>query len=187
MLDIVDLLFKVGVAAGKALGITLYALSDVSLPPLHQVVPIEMSSAPYVAIRVRPKTEEERCLYSGVVVPYEQLWEERTKNSFGGETLVPPQPGQVAAYALVINRKDCEGRKPEAMFRVATHRRTMFNSERLMEGASYAVLDVGGMSTDARPKWLQQVLETIEGAAKDNPVAQQFTEFMEASAKAERQ
>lgn len=183
MFDLMNLLWNVGMAAGKALGITLFALSDVNLPQqLDQIAPIEMSSAAYVSIRVRPKTDEERCRYSGVVVPYEQLWEERV-TSFGIETVTPPQPGKIAAYAIIINRKDCEGRQPEAMFRVATHRPTMFNSGTLGEGASYVVLQLGSLPESARPRWVPQVLEKLTEAAKSDPVADEFMRFTEASVK----
>lgn len=185
MFDLANLLWNVGMAAGKALGITLFALSDVTLPQqLDQIAPIEMSSAAYVAIRVRPKTEEERCRYTGVVVPYEQLWEERTSNAFGIETVTPPQPGKIASYAIVINRKDCEGRQPEAMFRVATHRPTMFNSGTLGEGASYIVLQLGSLPESTRPKWVPQVMEKLAEAAKTDQVAKDFMRFIEESAKA---
>lgn len=184
MFDAIDLLFKIGIAAGKALGITLFTLADVNLPQqLDQIASVEMSSAAYVAIRVRPKTEEEQCRYSGVVVPYEQLWEERT-TSFGIETVTPPQPGKIAAYAIIINRKDCEGRQPEAMFRVATHRRTMFNSGTLGEGASYVVLQLGSLPESARPKWVPQVVEKLAEAAKSDPIAKDFVRFIEESVKA---
>lgn len=184
MFDVIDLIFKVGMAAGKALGITLFALSDVTLPQqLDQIAPIEMSSAAYVSIRVRPKTEEERCRYSGIVVPYEQLWEERT-TSFGIETVTPPQPGKIAAYAIIINRKDCEGRQPEAMFRVATHWPTMFNGGALGEGAQYVALQLGSLPESARPKWVPQAMEKLAEAAKSDPVAKEFMRFTEASVKA---
>jgi len=184
MFDLLNLLFSAGSVAGKAMGITLFALSDVGLPQqLGQVAPIEMSSAAYVSIRVRPKTEEERCRYSGVVVPYEQLWEERV-TSFGVDSVVPPQPGKIAAYAVIINRKDCEARPPEAMFRVATHRRTMFNGDVLGEGAQYVVLELGRMPQDSRPKWVPQVLEKLALAAKTDPMAAEFLRFTEEGAKA---
>lgn len=186
MFEVINLLWSVGVATGKALGITLFALSSVNLPQrLDQVAAIEMSSAPYVAIRVRAKTAEEQCRYSGVVVPYEQLWEERTSNAFGVETVTPPQPGKIAAYAIVINRKDCEGRPSEAMFRVATHRRTMFNGDILGEGAQYAVLQLGGMPESARPRWVPQVMDRVVEVAQRDPVAKEFLRFLEESAKAE--
>lgn len=184
MFELANLLWSVGMAAGKALGITLFALSDITLPQqLDQVAPIEMSSAAFVTIRVRPKTEEERCRYSGVVVPYEQLWEERT-TSFGIESVTPPQPGKIAAYGIIINRKDCEGRQPEAMFRVATHRPTMFNSGILGEGAHYSVLQLNSLPESARPKWVPQVVEKITEVAKSDPVAKEFIRFTEDSAKA---
>lgn len=184
MFDLLNLLFNAGSVAGKALGITLFALSDVSLPQqLGEVAPIEMTSAAHVSIRVRPKTEEERCRYSGVVVPYEQLWEERA-TSFGVESIVPSQPGKIAAYGVIINRKDCAGRPPEAMFRVATHRRTMFNGHILGEGAQYIVLELGQMPEDSRPKWVPQVLDKLALAAKTDPAAAEFLRFAEESAKA---
>jgi hypothetical protein len=182
--DLLNLLFNAGSVAGKALGITLFTLADVSLPPqLGQVAPLEMSSAAYVTIRVRPKTEEERCRYSGIVTPYEQLWEERV-TSFGIDSVTPPQPGKIAAYALIINRKDCEGRPPEAMFRVATHRRTLFNGDVLGEGAQYVVLELGQLPEAGRPKWVPQVLERLTQAASNNPVAAEFLRFTEAGARA---
>lgn len=185
MFDLMNLLFNAGMLAGKALGITLYALSDVNLPQqLGQVAPIEMSSAAHVVVRVRPKTEEERCIYRGVVVPYEQLWEERRSNILGIETVAPPQPGKIAAYAIIINRKDCEGRAPEAMFRVAEHRRRPFNSDILMEGASYMVLELGNMGEDSRPKWVPQVVEVLAKAAESDPIAKDFVQFSEENAKA---
>ena len=177
MFALIDLVFQVGMATGKALGITLFVLSDVSLPQqLGQVAPVEMSSAAYVTIRVRPKTEEERCRYSGVVVPYERLWEERVVSS-GSETVIPPEPGKIAGYAIVINRKDCDDRQPEAMLRVATHYRPLFNSNVLGEGASYVVLPLDSLPESTRPKWVPQVMETLAEAAASDSVAQEFLRF----------
>ena len=177
MFELLDLLFNAGLAVGKALGITLFVLSDVNLPQHHgEVVPIEMSSAAKVLIRVRPKTEEERCRYSGVAVPYERLWEERVVTSRNSETVLPPEPGKLAGHALIINRKDCEGRPPEAMFRVATIQGSIRDSYILGAGYSLVMLQLSSMSEDMQPKWVPQVLEALE-AAKADPVAQEFLRF----------
>ena len=181
MFALIDLVFQVGMATGKALGITLFVLPDVNLPQqLGQVAPVEMSSAAYVTIRVRPKTEEERCRYSGVVVPYERLWEERVISS-GSKTVIPPEPGKIAGYAIVINRKDCDGHQPEARLRVATHYRTLFNGNVLGEGASYVVLPLDSLPESTRPKWVPQVMETLAEAATSDSVAQEFLRFNEES------
>lgn len=177
MFELANLLVSAGMAAGKALGITLYVLAEASLPQqLGQVASIQMTTAAPVAFCIRPKTAEEQCVYQGVIVPYEQLWEERTTNVLGIETVTPPQPGKIAAYAIVVNRKDCEGRQPEAMFRVNTHL-ALFHKETVFEGVQFAVVDYANLPEAERPKWIPQVLQTLNAAAATQPAAQKFVQF----------
>lgn len=182
MFELVNLVFSLGLLTAQALNITLHTQKDVILPPMGQVALIELSSAPYVLVRLRPKTEEERCRYTGLVAPYERTWEEETE-SFGIKTVHLPEPGKIAGYAIVVNRKDCEGREPEPMFRVSTHYRTLFNSDKLMEGATLVSVDLAGLPEEKRPKWVAQFLETTLIAAESNPYAKEFMAFSEQTLK----
>ena len=177
MFGLLNLLGNVVQLTGKALGISLYLLADVHLPmQLDTVTTVEMSTAAPVLFRVRPKTDEEQCRYSGLIVPYEQLWEERTTNAFGIETVTPPQPGTIAGYAVIINRKDCEGRDPEAMLRVNTFNRKW---EKIQLGYNFWMMPPEAMPEEARPKWLAQVAEKVPDIAEKQSIAKDFLRFNE--------
>lgn len=110
--------------------------------------PIEMTSATHVSIRVRPKTEE-RCRYSGVVVPTNSCGKSVRPHSTSAESVLTPQPSKIVLHTGSSSTTGLLQAAAWAMFRVATHRRTMFNGHILGEGAQYIVLELGQMPEDS--------------------------------------
>lgn len=157
----------------------LWALDDVQLPPFGGgVAQVRFSTAAPVLIRVRPRTEEEKCIYSGVMVPFDRTWEEVTRVN-DMDLVSPPEPGKIAGYGVLVNRKECEGKAPEAIFRIGSPNNGMVMARqgRMMEGAVVYTSLLSELSTDQRPKWLDQVLDTVTKVAESDPAVKSFVEF----------
>ena len=95
---LLDALFGVARLGVMAVAPTITLVSDatVSLPKnLGDVDPV---------IFGRHWTQSDSdCKYSGVVVPYARDWE-LMETSGHGETRRPPEPGEIAGYAILLNK-----------------------------------------------------------------------------------
>lgn len=180
MFDILNIIFM---AASALVDIRMYALQETPMPPLGGgVAHVEFSTAA-PGWRVRPRTEEELCRFTGVAVAYERTWEERYKSG-DIESVVPPEPGVAAGYAVLINKKECDGKAPEAMLRVGVPlgAKRMVRLHSMDEHAILNAYMLNGMREDTRPKWLEQVIKSIDVAAETDPVAKDFVTFVRSAA-----
>lgn len=114
---------------------------------------------------------EGKCAYKGLMVPYVRDWEEVIHSREGGDTVLPPEPDKTAGQAFIIHRKECKGKDPEPVLRVAAIKRT-FGSY-LKQHTIYAE-DVLAMKPEDRPKWLGQVVSRIERVAQSDETAKAF-------------
>ncbi len=162
MLGFLDLLY---LGAMMVANITLYAEHDLQYPDLGEVAAISFHREWW--------RDEGKCRFRGLLVPYARTWEEETKNAFL-EAVLPPEPDKTAGVAVVVNKKECPGKEPEAIFRVASQ----VGERRVMKGLfKVPAADLGSIPEAERPLWLPQVIEIIEKNAATNPDARDFLDF----------
>lgn len=130
------------------------------------------------AVEFRPVTafwsESFPCRYTGVAVTVERDWDEEVE--FGGlKTIHPAEPGKIHTYGIIVNKKNCPGKEPEAMFSTSSWQ-GLFANIGVDEGVRLMVTSVSP-DPARQPKWLPQALRVIEHVAPTNEVAKEFLAF----------
>lgn len=153
--------------------INLMATQEVSPQQLHAVVPVEFRAVSFIWSDVYP------CRFTGVAVPFERDWEEVVDNGYTKTTL-PPEPGKIYSYAIIINKKSCPGKEPEHMFSTGSWTGAFANLG-VPKGVKFMAQ---GLSKDAerQPKWLPQVMKVVQDAAETNQAAKGFIDFTSSAA-----
>lgn len=166
MLDIFLNVLYLG--ALTATEVNLMATQEVAPQELHAVVPVEFRAVSYIWSDVYP------CRFSGVTVPVERDWEEVVDNGFVKTTL-PPEPGKIYTYAIIINKKTCPGKEAEAMFSTGNWNGA-FTNLGVPLGAKFMARSLS-MDVERQPRWLSQAIKVIEEASTNNPAALNFVTF----------
>jgi len=110
--------------------------------------------------------DDGKCHFKGVRVAYVRDWELTVNNGYV-VTVLPPEPDKIAGHAFIINKKECPGQEPEAMFRVAES----------VDMSKFNATELSSMAEDQRPKWLPQVMKTLETASEHHAGAKDFMDF----------
>lgn len=177
---VANLLF---LGASALVDVKLYNTQDVALPQnLGQAVPVMFREEGYNLFSMgTPPSEDGKCKYTGYAVPFERTWEDVTERD-GQRTVIPAEPGKIANYALVLNKKTCPDGKVEPMFRVAERTGTLFNRGQMLKG--YAVLgrQYSEIPADFRPKWVPQVLDTLTTLSARDADILAFMDYTKAAA-----
>lgn len=170
MLDILNSLFLAGTIASQALNIVALADSDIKTQDNVRIYPISMrQQAPFWV---------EKCHYQGVMVQYARDWEE-TQPSTG--IVFTPEPDKPIGYALILTKEKCPGKEERAIFSAGAKYFYPFNKSYVIrEGHRMDAVDYASQRDDMRPKWMPQVLKTIEEDAPRNVAAQNFLAEMKA-------
>ena len=171
MFQLLDLL---AMTAALVVQVNLYYMDDYPAPTMGHVAKIEMNTVPPLVFRVRGYTDEEKCVYSGLAVPYVHDYEE-TIPGLLGDAVIPAEPGKLTGYAVIINKKTCPGKGPELNFRVSADNWVPGRARE--KGRRTTSILLASIKQDERPKWVPQVLATIENEAATNLAAQEFMEF----------
>jgi hypothetical protein len=121
----------------------------------------------------------DKCHYTGVMVEYARDWEE-IEPSTG--TVLPAAPDQPIGYALILTKEKCPGKAERDIFSTGSKFfYPLFGRNYVIrEGHRMDALDYSSQNEDFRPKWLPQVLKTIQQDASNNVAAQNFEEEMNA-------
>lgn len=148
------------------------------VPPskLHSVVPFEGRP-------VAPLFSSARdCRYYGVAVPFERDWEVVNENTMTHtKTVLPPAPGKVQSYAILINKKTCPGKESERMF-IGGSGKTgsgLFGDAGLIKRDTFMATDISA-KPEEQPKWLPQVMKVIEAAEPTQPFVKEFLDYSRA-------
>ncbi len=150
------------------LGVMLF--SSITLYPFETPLPSALESVTPISLHREWWREdgEGKCTFEGVAVPYVRDWEEVVQQG-DREVVIPAEPDKRAAYAILVNRKLCQGKAPEAILRAGAligARRGLFDNEKKAIGASnFAAGDLLQTPPDKQPKWLSQVVGRIERVA----------------------
>ncbi|MBY4727396.1 MULTISPECIES: hypothetical protein [Burkholderia] len=170
MLDILNSLFLVGTIASQAINIVGLAESDIKAQEGVRVYSISMKQQAPLWV--------EKCHYQGVMVQYARDWEENQPVT--GMALAP-EPDTPIGYALILTKEKCPGKDERAIFSVGSKYFYPFNKSYVIrEGHRMDAVDYASQREDVRPKWMPQVLRTIETDAPRNVAAQNFMVEMKA-------
>lgn len=162
---------------------------DFTLHPDDFYVYPRAGEVAYVSFHIDKRKEDGACKFTGLMTPYERDWVATVDNGITEQQL-PPEPGKVAGYAVVINKKACPGKPDEAMLSTAEAipvvRFSADNPRKipLLPSAHLQAVSVAGKKESELPKWLPQVMKTIEAAAETSKDAKAFVEFSREAAKA---
>ena len=167
-----DFLNVVYLAAILFSSITMYPVGETA-------VPVRLDGAVDVRF-VREWWRDDgdgKCFYTGMVVPFERTWPEEIER--GGEKVVlPPEPGKIAGYVAVINRKECKGLETEAILRAGIVRsRTLLFGSRGPQVDKHTFFPAGDMLETPAEKvqpWFPQVVERLERLSVQDKVAKTF-------------
>ena len=163
-----DLLFSLAVATAKNLTTHLMLTQVLYFPAPDAFSFIETRPVASYFSKVR------ECRYTGLVVPYERTWEMPAPHE--ENTMLPPEPGKVAGYAFVMNKKWCPDSGTEKVLLLGDHPDPVKPGYFMLPSRDFYV---SGMEQDKEksPKWLSQVLARIERGAEVDPKAKAFLEF----------
>lgn len=167
-----DFLNAVYLAAILFSSITMY-------PAGETAVPIQLGGA--VELRfVREWWRDDgdgKCSYAGMVVPFDRTWPEEVDR--GGERVIlPPEPGKIAGYVAIINRKTCKGKEAEVILRAGIVRtRTLLFGSRGPQVDKHTFFPAGDMLETPAEKiqpWFPQIVERLERLSEQDGAAKAF-------------
>lgn len=164
-------IFNPLVIGAQFLDPNLVNLHTVEFPPRHKVTVMEFQP---VALRW---SKERECRYYGLMVPYTRTWEEKDSSDQTGMTMTAPEPDKVVGYAIVMNKKTCPETGMEKMFAVGDYVSGKDLTGRPYIQTNQVYVNPVVDNLEKNPKWLPQVVETIEKAAKVDQVAKAFMDF----------
>lgn len=167
-LDIINIFY----AGAMALNVNLVHMHDIPFPK-------ELETASYVEFTPTVwGNPDKHCRYHGLMVPYERDWEEAASSNFesGMETVRPPEPGKIEAYAFIINRKVCPESGEEATLLITNHYPLISHFHE--RDLSFTSLPE---KVENQPKWYPQVVAKISRLAATNPAAKTFMEFSQSA------
>lgn len=145
-------------------------LEEVPLPVLHQVAKLKLESGNMA------------CTHEGLVIGYDQDWTEERQTGDGQVTIIPPSPGELEGYGILVNTRTCaDSSKNGLHFTVGEYNRGLFSRDRIIKHRGVSGRDVTQLPPEQRPRWLPQVMRVLEEQNGKNPVV---TEFMASLPKA---
>jgi len=171
MLDALNILNGIFLGATMMANVTLYSDGDYQF----HTKPEDRETVTVVSTHREWWREDGngKCKYVGLMVPYVRDWPETIRHG-EVEDVLPPEPDKTAGQAFVFNRKVCEGKPDEAIFRIASIRRTYGG---YLSKHQVTAEDVNGMKPEDRPKWFDQVLLRIGRVAGHDAQAKEFLDF----------
>lgn len=169
MLDALNAFFLATTLASQVFNIVAQANSDVKIQDDVRVYA--------VAMRQQTPYGVEKCHYDGVMVQYARDWDE-VRSSTG--IVSPPEPDKPIGYALILTKEKCPGKDERPIF--STGSKFFYplfgRGYVIREGHRLDATDYASQQESMRPKWMPQVLKTIEADAPRNIAAQNFVAEM---------
>lgn len=177
MLDILNVFFLATTIASQALAVVANAQNDIKMQENIKVYRIDMKQQAPMWV--------DKCLYNGVAVEYTRDWEEIQKST---GTVLPPEPDKPIGYAVILTKEKCPGKEGRNIFTTGSKPyKALFNRDYvILEGYRIDTVDYINQKEDFRPKWMPQVLKTIEKESSSNPAAAEFISEMKLRAEANK-
>jgi len=113
------------------------------------------------------------CEAHGVVVDYIKDWD--TLDEETGRVIRKADPNKIHNQALLIYKLDCKGEPPKKILVTAERKAKIFGKKGKLDKNEFVVTNNYFDSADfIRPRWMAQVIKTIQAEAPTNPAAQDF-------------
>ena len=166
MLEVFDLVFLAATVVNQSLNIVALGESDVEIQPNVLVYSVEMKQQTPMWV--------DKCHYQGLMVQYSRDWEEVSSNT--GITL-PAEPEKPIGYALILTKEKCPENEERQIFNTGSVLFPPFFKPKyvIREDRRVDTLDYASLRDDAKPKWMPQVLKTIELESSNNAAAKEFS------------
>ncbi len=158
--------------AGVALTFAIMPVETYFLPKAGQVVPVVFNEVKPIWV--------DPCKFSGLIVPFERDWEERTTSFDGQEEIVPAEPGKIGGYAMIFNKKECPGEAAQPVSMAITK---MGEDRLIFAKRHYIANSLDSATEEMKPKWLPQVTKVLEAKAESDPAVASFIAFSKQNAK----
>jgi hypothetical protein len=166
MLDALNLLYLAVTVGSQALNIVANADSDIQIKENVRVYAISMTQqAPFWV---------NKCHYDGVMVEFSRDWPEIDQST---GVVLPPAPDKPFGYALILTKERCPGKVEQNIFSTDDkHFSPFFGRGKyvIRDGNRMDAVDYASQKEDFRPKWMPQVLKTIQAEASSNVAAKNF-------------
>lgn len=111
-----------------------------------------------------------KCTFEGIMVPMVQDWDEVVVEG-DHERIVKADPDKTVAQVILLNRKVCKGKEPEAIMRGAVFHQT---KGYLLPGIAIYAGDLLKSRPGEVPKWFHQVVSRVERVAENDERAKVF-------------
>jgi hypothetical protein len=165
MLDALNIFYLAATIGSQAINIVANAESDIEIKETTRVYAVTMrQQAPFWV---------DKCHYNGVLVEYARDWEELQPST---GIILPPAPEKPIGYALILTKEACPGKEARDIFSTGERFFPLFGHGKyvIRDGHRMDAVDYSSQREDARPKWMPQVLKTIQTEAAHNSIAQKF-------------
>lgn len=165
MLDALNAIFLAANIAAQTLNVVARADEDILIEKDVKVYAVSMTE--------QAPMWTKKCKYEGVMVEYARDWEEEQLST---GVILPPEPDKPIGYALILTKERCPEKEERAIFNIGASPSSPFFGRKhvLREGNPVDTRDFLSLKEEYRPKWMPQVLRTIEAEAPKNPAAQRF-------------
>ncbi len=176
MLEALNVIFIAATIATQTLNVVARADEDILIEKDVKVYAVSMTEqAPLWA---------KKCKYEGVMVEFARDWEEEQLST---GVILPPEPDKPIGYALILNKERCPEKEDRAIFNIGESPSSPFFGRKhvLRQGNPVDTRAYWSQKEEHRPKWMPQVLRTIEAEASKNLSAQRFVEEMSSRAEAD--
>ena len=169
MLDALNAIFLAANIAAQTLNVVARADEDILIEKDVKVYAVSMTE--------QAPMWTKKCKYEGVMVEYARDWEEEQLST---GVILPPEPDKPIGYALILTKERCPEKEERAIFNTDSKFFTpLFGKAYVIrEGGPMDTRDYWSLKEEDRPKWMPQVLRTIEAEAPKNPAAQHFLDEM---------
>lgn len=162
MFDVLNAFFLAATLTSQIFNIVAQANADVKIQEDVRVYAVVMrQQTPYGV---------DKCSYDGVMVQYARDWEVVQPST---EIILPPEPDKPIGYALILTKEKCPGKNERPIF--STGSKFFYplfgRGYVIREGHSLNAVDYAGQPENMRPKWMPQVLKSIEVEVPKNKVA----------------
>lgn len=160
-----DLLNVVGTVAIHTLTITMQVVTPIPMgKQLNEVTPVELKRGGLLV---------ENCKFYGAMVPYERTWPVEID-----DTVLPPEPGKIAGYGMLINKKVCEGKAPENVTLADSFHLKLWGS-RFQEGFPVNAVVLDRFESTENLLWVTPVMEVLRDKAETDAAARAFLDGLE--------
>lgn len=171
MLDALNAIFLAANIAAQTLNVVARADEDILIQKDVKVYQVSMTE--------QAPMWTKKCKYEGVMVEYARDWAEEQPST---GIILPPEPDKPIGYALILTKERCPEKEERQIFNTDSKFFTpLFGKAYVIrEGGPMDTRDYWSQKEEDRPKWMPQVLRTIEAEAPKNPVAQHFLDEIRA-------